>query len=765
MSYNFKREDAIDFARAGRYETREKGDELEFEFCPYCRGGDHRDKWTFSINLVSGAFKCLRASCEEKGHFVQLCRDFDYQLEFDQDKAYKPLPQPKQKIIPTEAAARYLESRGISKAITDRYEVTTGSNPNILKFLFYDDTGQLVFIKYRKTDYQKGRDKNKEWCEKDTMPILFGMKQCTNYNRLVITEGQIDSLSVAEAGIENAVSVPTGATGFTWVNNCGDWVRRFDEIVVFGDYERGRITLVDGIREQFPDKRIRVVRKIDYLGEKDANDILRQFGDAAIRTAIENAEDLNPNYRPQDDDFSQAAVAEMFSEYSKGRILYTDSLGWLVWDGKRWAEDDHAAMAAVMKFAAGMRSQAKATYKQSLVINDDGKQIENRKDKEFLTFSCKLRNENNLRAILNLSKPYLHIEAKELDRNWYELNTPAGVVDLRTGEIKPHDPAALHTKITSCAPSDIGAELWQDTLNRISRNDRELQEFLQEKAGADAFGKVMLETAVFAVGDGRNGKSTYYNSLQLVLGDYAGTISSKVLTTERQNRGAEKATLRGKRFIVSGELEEGQKLSSATLKDLVSTDAMRIERKYKDPEDVQPTHSITLFSNFLPRVGSTDSGTWRRLLVIPFNAEMPAGNDEIPNYAEYLADHAGGAILKWIIEGAKRFCEHGYHLDIPNVVARESSQYRDRENWIRLFINECCIADPRYSVQSGKLYQRYKVYCSSTGEYCRRTNDFAAALMIEGYKTETRRGGKKFILGLDVDPGELYSGNPAAYNF
>ena len=99
----------------------------------------------------------------------------------------------------------------------------------------------MQFIKYRKTDFDKNKDNAKEWCERDCKPILFGMKQCVDFKRLVITEGQLDSLSVATAGIENAVSVPTGAKGFTWLPYCWNWVNKFDELVIFGDFQRGRL--------------------------------------------------------------------------------------------------------------------------------------------------------------------------------------------------------------------------------------------------------------------------------------------------------------------------------------------------------------------------------------------------------------------------------------------------------------------------------------------------------------------------------------------
>lgn len=293
MSYEFKREDAFGFAASMHLEYREKGDELEFKRCPYCDGGsgNKRDEWTFSLNLDKGVFKCLRASCERQGHFVELCRDFDYRLEFDQPKIFRQLPQKKPVTKPE--AIKYLESRGISEKIARQYRITVqDSNPNVLVFPFYDEDDHLVFVKYRKTDFKKGLDKNKEWCEKDTMPILFGMNLAKDYDKpLVLTEGQIDSLSLTEAGIPNAVSVPTGASGFTWYTYNLQWLLQFKEVIVFGDCEHGHITLIDGLSARLPnDVIVKCVRQQDYLGEKDANDILRKYGAKALRYAVEHAE-------------------------------------------------------------------------------------------------------------------------------------------------------------------------------------------------------------------------------------------------------------------------------------------------------------------------------------------------------------------------------------------------------------------------------------------------------------------------------------------
>ena len=285
--YDFKSKDVFDFASFIGAETRQKGNELFFKYCPQCHGGGD-DKDTFSVNLQTGAFKCFRASCDYHGHFVELARDFWYKLDDEQERKYRRLPQPKIESKPK--AIEYLESRGISAEVAKRYKITTQThNENVLVFPFYDDQNVLQFVKYRKTNFDKRFDKNKEWCEAETMPILFGMAQCEDFTRLVITEGQLDSLSLATCGIKNAVSVPTGALGFTWLANCWDWINKFQEVVVFGDYEKGKITLIETLEKRLQMK-VKCVSPQDYLCEKDANDILRKYGKEAIIRAVEGAE-------------------------------------------------------------------------------------------------------------------------------------------------------------------------------------------------------------------------------------------------------------------------------------------------------------------------------------------------------------------------------------------------------------------------------------------------------------------------------------------
>jgi KaiC/GvpD/RAD55 family RecA-like ATPase len=226
---------------------------------------------------------------------VTLSKDFDFSLGYETDEYYRPkktyrkLKTPDKPITPKSPAVAYLESRGISKEVAERYEITTQTDhDNVLVFPFYDEDGKLQFVKYRKTDFDKTKDKNKEWCEANCKPILFGMKQCKDFSTLVCTEGQLDQLSVVEAGIDNVVSVPTGAKGFTWVPYCWDWINQFEEIVVFGDYEKGHITLLDELTRRLKIK-VKHVREEDYKDCKDANEILQKYGKEQVRKCVENA--------------------------------------------------------------------------------------------------------------------------------------------------------------------------------------------------------------------------------------------------------------------------------------------------------------------------------------------------------------------------------------------------------------------------------------------------------------------------------------------
>lgn len=452
-------------------------------------------------------------------------------------------------------------------------------------------------------------------------------------------------------------------------------------------------------------------------------------------------------------DFSDAGNAASFYLLNRGNLLWCDALGWLVWDGRRWEVNPHKATMAAIEFSKEMLDEALAEYRGALELDENGKATVPERAKQYLAHARKTRNRAGIQNLMELSKPWFAVKARDLDAQPFHMNTPSGVFDLRTGETLPNQPEQLYTCITNAVPSADaeGVRLWQDFLDLITEKDEDLKRYLQIAVGSCAIGTILNEGIWIAVGGGRNGKSTFYNAISNVLGDYSGSFDSTILTTDKQNKGASLATLRGKRFVTCGELEEGQRLSVQTLKRLASTDDLSVEKKYHDPETIKPSHHISLFSNFLPRVGSTDNGTWRRLNVIPFNATMPEGRNDIPNYAAVLAEKAGGAILSWIINGAIGFSELGYHLPKCKRVEDATAVYKQRENWLQLFLSERCVAEKGAKIRCGDLYAAYKQYAAESGDYVRRLADFNAAMESAGFHQISGGSNKKYWFGVRLD--------------
>lgn len=303
MCYQYQKSDAYGLARHVGADVKQKDDELQFKYCPLCGGGEHKDKYTFSVNINTGMFKCMRASCSEQGGFTTLAKKVGFPLDFGTKeplkKNYSKLPQRKVKdIVIRDKAIEYMASRGIPEEIVRKFGITTQKDrTDILVFPFYDWNGNLTMVKYRNTKFQKGDYGSKEWVSKDTKPILFGMNN-VNYENdtLVITEGQIDSLSLTAAGIENAVSVPMGKNNFNWINTCWDFLHRFKKIVVFGDNENGEITLAKEITSKLKRHQMSIVKPESYLCCKDANDMLKKYGKGSLVQAVANAEKLKVNH-------------------------------------------------------------------------------------------------------------------------------------------------------------------------------------------------------------------------------------------------------------------------------------------------------------------------------------------------------------------------------------------------------------------------------------------------------------------------------------
>ena len=188
------------------------------------------------------------------------------------------------------------------------------------------------------------------------------------------------------------------------------------------------------------------------------------------------------------------------------------------------------------------------------------------------------------------------------------------------------------------------------------------------------------------------------------------------------------------------------------VKQLCSVDPIEAEKKYKDPFHFDPSHTLVLYTNHLPKVSANDDGTWRRLIVIPFNAKI-TGKSDIKNYSDYLFEHAGPAIMKWIIEGAEIAIHKGFKFKEPKVVQDAINAYREDNDWLGQFIEEHCDVDPSYEEKSGELYQCYRSACMASGEYTRSTTDFYSGLEKAGFEKRRRNTGR-VVLGLRLKEGQ-----------
>jgi twinkle protein len=291
------RENLIAFADKHLQPYRIHGDELQTELCPICNGGERGDKWTFSLNIENCTANCKRGSCGWKGTFPQLARYFGEQVQaerssFQAAKVAKhyDLPNPGDYTEPSEEIYDYFQRRSISKATVDAFGIRKDADGNIV-FPFTRD-GALIFVKFRAPNFHK--TKRKEWQLKNTCPILFGMDMAKPKQPLTVTEGEVDAMSLYEAGIRNVLSVPSGCDNFEWVETCWDWLEKFDEIILFGDNDEPGRKMVQTLLKRLGEYRCRVVSDYPINPEKgteckDANEILVRCGDLSLIDMVENA--------------------------------------------------------------------------------------------------------------------------------------------------------------------------------------------------------------------------------------------------------------------------------------------------------------------------------------------------------------------------------------------------------------------------------------------------------------------------------------------
>ena len=504
-----------------------------------------------------------------------------------------------------------------------------------------------------------------------------------------------------------------------------------------------------------------------------------QMQDGYISPEIYNDD---TTYKPED--FSDVGQAEVLAKHFSGELRYSPATHYIRYCGHYWQETEPGAQAVAHELTRRQLNEANRDFQtafatltenggQDILANTTKAKAETLMNeaqmeayrallaaKAYQGFVIQRRASKNITATLKESRPMIEITPQELDSNPFLLCTPNATYDLRLGMAgaREHSPEDFITKITTVSPGDKGKQIWLDCLDTIFCGDQVLIEYVQNICGLAAIGKVEVEALIIAYGCGRNGKSTFWNSISRVLGLYSGNVSADTLTFGcRRNVKPEMAEVKGKRLLIAAEMQEGARLNDSTVKQLCSTDDIFAEKKYKDPFSFSPSHSLVLYTNHLPRVSASDDGIWRRLIVIPFNAKIE-GKSDIKNYGDYLYQNAGESILAWIIEGAKRVIDLGYKFPVPAVVQKAIDDYRAQNDWFGNFLDEKCDVGDSFKESSSTLYQAYRNHCIDCNEYVRNTADFYLALENAGFKRIVQNR-KRYFKGLQLktDDGDFLS--------
>ena len=476
-------------------------------------------------------------------------------------------------------------------------------------------------------------------------------------------------------------------------------------------------------------------------------------------------------YKPED--YSDVGQAEVLGKYFSSELRYSPATHFIRYSDHYWQESEPGAQAVAHELTrrqlkeagndlvealtkmknSGAQTILDSTSKSKAEQLMNDQQLEAYQDflaaKAYQAFAIKRRDSKNITSTLRESHPILEISPRDLDADPFALCTPEATYDLRKGMAgaREHSPEDFITKITSVSPSQKGQQIWLDCLDLIFQGDQSLIDYVQMICGLAAIGKVYVEALIIAYGDGRNGKSTFWNAVSRVLGLYSGNISADTLTVGcRRNIKPEMAEVKGKRLLIAAEMQEGSRLNDSTVKQLCSTDDVFAEKKYKDPFSFKPCHTLVLYTNHLPRVSASDDGIWRRLIVIPFNAKI-TGKSDIKNYGEYLFDNAGESILAWVIEGAKKVIELDYQTPVPACVQNAIDEYRNQNDWFGHFLADKCEVDDSCKESSSALYQAYRNYSLDCNEYIRSTADFYFALEKAGFE-RIKVHNKRYFKGL-----------------
>jgi putative DNA primase/helicase len=443
-----------------------------------------------------------------------------------------------------------------------------------------------------------------------------------------------------------------------------------------------------------------------------------------------------------DEGRTELANAKRFVALHGAEVRYCPTMGWLVCKGTHWAVDDLAAEARA-------KDVARYVWRQLSVF---GGEAGDRALGEIYRFAKATASAPGQRNLLKLTRSErgIPVTTDELNRDPWAWNCINGTLDLRTGELRPHRREDMLTQLcpTPYVP-DAQCPTFLAFLRRIMQDNRDLIAFIQRAVGMSLTGVIRDHKLFVPYGKGQNGKSTLFGALLKTLGpDYAMKAPLGLLMAKQnEQHPCERADLFGKRLVVCIEVEEGQRLAESLVKELTGGDPIRARFQKKDFFEFWPTHHLFLCVNHKPTVRGTDTGIWRRLALTPFSVSISDKEKDRELPEKLQAEHAG--ILAWAVRGCLAWQREG--LGEPAAVEEATSQYRQSQDTLARFIEECCIVAPNARARTGDLLKAYRKWSGNDHATQRWLGE---ALIEKGYGRHPS-GGYVWRIGIGLKDEEL----------
>ena len=406
------------------------------------------------------------------------------------------------------------------------------------------------------------------------------------------------------------------------------------------------------------------------------------------------------DYGPADQELTgHQRVAHRLAVDARGRVLWVDGLGWHSWDGRRWERTDKGAYEALERLLRDMW-------------------VQSRTDAELQRDYRSASSAHGTTGVLALArfKEGMHARADDMDADPHLLNCANGTLDLRTLELREHDPRDRITKITAASYDPQAPRASWESFLASSLPDRDARGFLHRWAGSTLMGVIRDHVLPVATGTGRNGKGTAYEAIMRALGGYATAAPTSLFVAGRDGGRsasdyAARMVLRGARFVVVSELEDGDRLAKANMKLITGGDRITAKFMGKDFVTFDPSHHVLMVTNALPAVAGDDPAVWDRIRVIPFNVSF-RGREDVGLKDRIAAELDG--VLAWLVEGLHEYRERG--LDAPAAVMSATSEYRAENDAVRRFLDARCVRVPHAWVSQRELAEEYARWASEERE-------------------------------------------------